>query len=119
MTRLDENQEAEEEEEEGDESHIQSSTSIDHISLISLFTPQRHATATLAQVGTPKVTSCAETFKSIAPWVEVDARIALFGIENADELLDGNPDFVIDCIDNIDSKVKFFFLSFSLLLASY
>lgn len=50
---------------------------------------QRHATATLAQVGTPKVTSCADYFESIAPWVEVDARVELFGQDVADELLGG------------------------------
>lgn len=93
---------------------------------------QRHSTATLAQVGTPKVTSCADYFAEVAPWVEVDARIALFEKDQADDLLDGelaksarrcldllasptpdsrplsvagNPDYVIDCIDNIDSKV--------------
>lgn len=73
-------------------------------------------------MGTPKVTSCAEYFESIAPWVEVDARVELFGQDVADELLageyflaplcsradprTGNPDYVIDCIDNIDSKVE-------------
>ncbi|GAA5991000.1 hypothetical protein JCM10908_006494 [Rhodotorula pacifica] len=74
----------------------------DQVSLSSL---NRHSTATLAQVGTPKVTSCAEYFAQIAPWVEVDARISLFEKHLADELLEGNPDYVIDCIDNIDSKV--------------
>ncbi|KAL8278796.1 hypothetical protein RQP46_008865 [Phenoliferia psychrophenolica] len=74
----------------------------DQVSLSSL---NRHATATLAQVGTPKVTSCADAFEAIAPWVEVDPRIELFGKDTADELLGGNPDYVIDCIDNIESKV--------------
>lgn len=50
---------------------------------------QRHSTATLAQVGTPKVISCAESFNSFAPWVEVDPRIELFSKEMADELLEG------------------------------
>ncbi|GAA6015712.1 hypothetical protein JCM10207_008771 [Rhodosporidiobolus poonsookiae] len=74
----------------------------DQVSLSSL---NRHSTATLAQVGTPKVVSCAEYFASVAPWVEVDARIELFEKDKADELLSGNPDYVIDAIDNIDSKV--------------
>ncbi|GAA5825074.1 hypothetical protein JCM11251_006089 [Rhodosporidiobolus azoricus] len=74
----------------------------DQVSLSSL---NRHSTATLAQVGTPKVVSCAEYFASVAPWVEVDARIELFEKDKAAELLEGNPDYVIDCIDNIDSKV--------------
>jgi len=50
---------------------------------------QRHSTATLAQVGTPKVTSCADSFNSFAPWVEIDPRIELFSKEMADELLEG------------------------------
>ncbi|CEQ41590.1 SPOSA6832_03325, partial [Sporobolomyces salmonicolor] len=75
----------------------------DQVSLSSL---NRHSTATLAQVGTPKVSSCAEYFAQIAPWVEVDARIELFEKDKAPELLEGNPDYVIDCIDNIDSKVS-------------
>ncbi|GAA5956969.1 hypothetical protein JCM3765_006655 [Sporobolomyces pararoseus] len=74
----------------------------DQVSLSSL---NRHSSATLAEVGTPKVTSCAEYFASVAPWVEVDARIELFEKDKAAELLEGNPDYVIDCIDNIDSKV--------------
>ncbi|GAA5933201.1 hypothetical protein JCM1841_002706 [Sporobolomyces salmonicolor] len=74
----------------------------DQVSLSSL---NRHSTATLAQVGTPKVSSCAEYFAQIAPWVEVDARIELFEKDKAPELLEGTPDYVIDCIDNIDSKV--------------
>ncbi|GAA5828151.1 hypothetical protein JCM5353_007806 [Sporobolomyces roseus] len=74
----------------------------DQVSLSSL---NRHSTATLAEVGTPKVTSCEEYFASVAPWVEVDARIELFEKEKAAELLEGKPDYVIDCIDNIESKV--------------
>lgn len=80
----------------------------------------------MAEVGTPKVTSCEEYFASVAPWVEVDARIELFEKEKAAELLEGElssavrsrvslirisltgkPDYVIDCIDNIESKVCF------------
>ncbi|KDE07779.1 hypothetical protein, variant [Microbotryum lychnidis-dioicae p1A1 Lamole] len=74
----------------------------DQVSLSSL---NRHSTANLAQVGTPKVISCADYFASIAPWVEVDARNELFSKEDADTLLEGKPDYVIDAIDNIDSKV--------------
>ncbi|ORY62739.1 hypothetical protein BCR35DRAFT_308979 [Leucosporidium creatinivorum] len=74
----------------------------DQVSLSSL---NRHSTATLSQVGTPKVHSCADYFASVAPWVEVDARVELFSKEDAERLLEGKPDFVVDAIDNIDSKV--------------
>ncbi|KAK4050616.1 hypothetical protein OIV83_003342 [Microbotryomycetes sp. JL201] len=67
----------------------------DQVSLSSL---NRHAVATLAQVGTPKVTACADYFAQIAPWVEIDARVALFSAEDADDLLSGNPDYVVDLI---------------------
>ena len=37
-------------------------------------------------------------------------RIALRSVcilqEGADSLLEGNPDYVLDCIDNIDTKVS-------------
>lgn len=66
---------------------------------------QRHAVATLADVGTPKVLACKKHFQEIAPWVEIDARIELFGIDEAERLLSGNPTWVVDCIDNIQTKV--------------
>lgn len=66
---------------------------------------QRHSVANLADVGTPKVLACKRHYESIAPWVDVDARIELFSLEDAEDLLSGDPDWVLDCIDNIQSKV--------------
>jgi len=74
----------------------------DQVSLSSL---NRHATAVQADVGTPKVTAMKKAFRSIAPWVEVDARVELFQEDAAEELLSGNPDYVIDAIDNINTKL--------------
>ncbi|KAI9312094.1 hypothetical protein BX666DRAFT_1988721 [Dichotomocladium elegans] len=74
----------------------------DQVTLSSL---NRHAVATLEDVGTPKVTAIKSHFKRIAPFVEVDARIGLFNAETADELLAGSPDYVVDAIDNIDTKL--------------
>ncbi|KAI1300994.1 hypothetical protein EDD11_005893 [Mortierella claussenii] len=74
----------------------------DQVSLSSL---NRHATAVQADVGTPKVLAMKRAFRSVAPWVEVDARVELFQEENAEELLSGNPDYVIDAIDNINTKL--------------
>lgn len=91
-----------------------------------MLSDQRHSTATLANVGTPKVVACADYYAQIAPWVTVEPVIALFGLESAPELLAGillpvcctgddetdvmnflgNPDWVVDAIDNIDSKVN-------------
>lgn len=35
----------------------------------------------------------------------MDARVALYSEEAEEELLQGRPDFVLDAIDNIDTKV--------------
>ncbi|CCH59466.1 hypothetical protein TBLA_0B06430 [Henningerozyma blattae CBS 6284] len=80
----------------------------DQVSLSSL---NRHSCANLNDVGTPKV-ECLKTHMSqIAPWCEIEAINELWTIENADRLILENshdnkrPTFVIDCIDNIDTKV--------------
>ncbi|KAI8354336.1 hypothetical protein B0O80DRAFT_478198 [Mortierella sp. GBAus27b] len=74
----------------------------DQVSLSSL---NRHATAVQADVGTPKVIAMKKAFKSLAPWVEVDARVELFQEDAAEDLLSGNPDYVVDAIDNINTKL--------------
>ncbi|KAI7821935.1 hypothetical protein BC939DRAFT_398420 [Gamsiella multidivaricata] len=74
----------------------------DQVSLSSL---NRHATAIQADVGTPKVLAMKKAFRSLAPWVEVDARVELFQEDTADELLSGHPDYVVDAIDNINTKL--------------
>ncbi|KAI2733671.1 hypothetical protein CBS147332_686 [Penicillium roqueforti] len=85
----------------------------DQVTLSSL---NRHAVATLADVGTPKVQCIRRRLEQIAPWVMFDCRNELYGKAASDELLgpwslthDGEgrrPDFVLDCIDNITSKVE-------------
>jgi tRNA threonylcarbamoyladenosine dehydratase len=47
----------------------------DYVTLSSL---NRHATATLADVGTPKVQCIARALRSIAPFVQVDPRVELW-----------------------------------------
>jgi tRNA threonylcarbamoyladenosine dehydratase len=88
----------------------------DQVTLSSL---NRHAVATLADVGTPKVHAMRKRLEQITPWCRIDCRNQLFHANAAEkllgawdyELLDGEeggrmPDFVVDCIDNIDSKVE-------------
>lgn len=58
----------------------------DQVTLSSL---NRHAVATQADVGTPKVKAIHKHFKQIMPQADVDARIELFSMANADDLLDG------------------------------
>ncbi len=67
----------------------------DQVTLSSL---NRHATATLADVGTSKVMSMKRRFMEIAPWVEVEAVNELWTLDKADKLLAGDPAFVIDVI---------------------
>ncbi len=102
----------------------------DQVSLSSL---NRHAVATLADVGTPKVQCMRKRLEQIAPWVQFDCRNELFrGGETAERLLgpwvtsaddsdarypqkqhrrsqqqqqQQQPSFVIDAIDNVDTKV--------------
>ncbi|RDL41616.1 Uncharacterized protein BP5553_01595 [Venustampulla echinocandica] len=78
----------------------------DQVTLSSL---NRHAVATLADVGTPKVSCLKRRLQQITPWVQFDLRNELFCLESAETLLgdlDGRrPDYIVDAIDNIDSKV--------------
>ncbi|KAK4519841.1 3-hydroxy-3-methylglutaryl-coenzyme A (HMG-CoA) reductase isozyme [Mucor velutinosus] len=74
----------------------------DQVTLSSL---NRHAVATLEDVGTPKVRCIKTHFKQIAPFVQVEDCIDLLNADNVDDLLSGNPDYVIDAIDNINTKI--------------
>ncbi|WBW71503.1 tRNA threonylcarbamoyladenosine dehydratase Tcd1 [Schizosaccharomyces osmophilus] len=74
----------------------------DQVSLSSL---NRHAIANLEDVGTPKTLTLKRAIKRFAPWIEIEACNTLYSPESADELLSGNPSFVIDAIDNIQTKV--------------
>jgi tRNA threonylcarbamoyladenosine dehydratase len=76
----------------------------DYVTLSSL---NRHASATRADVGTPKVQSLKRSIAEIAPWVEVDALVELWNVDNEKEngWLQG-ADWIIDAIDNISTKVS-------------
>lgn len=77
----------------------------DQVLLSSL---NRHAVATLRDVGTSKVDCLKEHLLQVAPWVEIDACNRLWTLDSAHGLLFGddfNPTYVVDCIDNIDTKV--------------
>ncbi|KAK9446911.1 uncharacterized protein V1518DRAFT_377765 [Limtongia smithiae] len=74
----------------------------DQVTLSSL---NRHASATLEDVGIPKVESLRRFLEKVAPWVEVETHIELWRKESAAEMLRGTPTIVVDAIDNIDTKV--------------
>lgn len=80
----------------------------DQVTLSSL---NRHAVATLADVGLSKVQCLRRRLVAITPWVGFDLCLEKFDGQSAGRLLgnweDGKkPDFVVDAIDNIDSKVE-------------
>ncbi|KAK2748904.1 hypothetical protein FQN57_007187 [Myotisia sp. PD_48] len=85
----------------------------DQVTLSSL---NRHAVATLADVGTPKVHCIRKRLEQITPWVRLDCRNQLYSESAAEELLAPwsmagdsvtcQPDYILDCIDNITSKVS-------------
>lgn len=79
----------------------------DQVTLSSL---NRHAVATTADVGTSKVDCLKNHLLEVAPWVEIEAVNHLWTLDRAEELIYGgefDPTYVIDCIDNIDTKVDF------------
>ncbi|XP_048543439.1 tRNA threonylcarbamoyladenosine dehydratase isoform X2 [Triticum urartu] len=75
----------------------------DQVSLSSL---NRHAVATREDVGTPKAYCLKKHFSLIYPECQIEARVQLYDSSAEDEILSGQPDFVLDCIDNIDTKVS-------------
>lgn len=76
----------------------------DQVTLSSL---NRHATATRADVGIPKVRSVQQFLHSVVPWVNIDACTDLWNIEaeQSNHWLEG-ADWVVDAIDNISTKVR-------------
>ncbi|KAI9779948.1 MAG: hypothetical protein M1839_007104 [Geoglossum umbratile] len=80
----------------------------DQVTLSSL---NRHAVATLADVGTQKVQCLRKRLEQVAPWVEFDCCNQVFTTANAGSLLgpwepsNQKPDYIIDAIDDVRSKV--------------
>lgn len=77
----------------------------DQVTLSSL---NRHATAELADVGKSKVHCIADHLKKIAPWVIIEPVVALWDVQTEIEknlIGEGEPDWIVDAIDNINTKV--------------
>lgn len=73
----------------------------DQVTLSSL---NRHATATRADVGTPKVLAMQRYLQLAAPMTHVEAMNEMCGPDSIDRVLAGNPDYVLDCIDDRATK---------------
>ncbi|KAL6521365.1 hypothetical protein OROGR_017934 [Orobanche gracilis] len=74
----------------------------DQVSVSSL---NRHAVATREDVGNPKALCLKKHLLTIFPECHVDAKVLLYDSSSEGEILSGHPDFILDCIDNIDTKV--------------
>ncbi|OQR91308.1 ubiquitin-activating enzyme (E1) [Thraustotheca clavata] len=73
----------------------------DNVTLSSL---NRHAVATRADVGLSKANVLKNHLHEIVPQCQVEAMSVMFEENVADELLSGNPTYVLDCIDDVTTK---------------
>ena len=73
----------------------------DFVTLSSL---NRHAFSYRDDVGISKVDATKKYLKKISSDIECEIIQEFLNSENCARLLGGNPDFVADCIDNMDAK---------------
>jgi tRNA threonylcarbamoyladenosine dehydratase len=74
----------------------------DQVSLSSL---NRHCLAVREDVGTQKSACLAKYFRKIMPEADIESMCTMYCKESEEQVLRGSPDYVIDAIDNIDTKV--------------
>lgn len=74
----------------------------DQVSLSSL---NRHCLATREDVGTSKSQCLEKYFKRIMPETRLECMCVMYCKETKDAILADHPDYVIDAIDNIDTKI--------------
>jgi tRNA A37 threonylcarbamoyladenosine dehydratase len=91
--------------------HMLCRAGVEHIRLIdfdqvTLSSLNRHAVATREDVGIPKVIAMKNHLLKTVPYANIDAKVKLFKLEDAEELLSGNPDYVLDCIDHLPTKIQ-------------
>ncbi|CEG48309.1 ubiquitin-activating enzyme [Plasmopara halstedii] len=73
----------------------------DNVTLSSL---NRHAVATRSDVGLSKVSAMKRHLLSIVPDCKIEDMTVMFEAGSADELLEGTPAYVLDCIDDVKTK---------------
>jgi len=76
---------------------------VDH-DLVTASSLNRHAVATAADVGQPKADVVARALSAIRPSLEVDALNAFCAPDILDAVLAGDPDWVVDAIDGVNTK---------------
>ncbi|KAF2071539.1 hypothetical protein CYY_007138 [Polysphondylium violaceum] len=74
--------------------------------LVTLSSLNRNALAQRKDVGRSKVETMKAYFHDICPEVEVEAYQTFFTGDLSEKLLAGEPDYVLDCIDNTTTKVE-------------
>lgn len=75
----------------------------DQVSLSSL---NRHAVATMEDVGLSKAEVMRKKLLKVVPWCNIEAETEMFKKESAERLLEGNPCIVLDCIDDVSTKAE-------------
>jgi tRNA A37 threonylcarbamoyladenosine dehydratase len=75
----------------------------DQVSLSSL---NRHCLAVREDVGTSKTACLEKYFRRIMPEATIEAMNTMYSSDAEEEVLSGAPDFVVDAIDNIDTKIE-------------
>ena len=75
----------------------------DQVTLSSL---NRHAVATMDDVGRSKASVMKKYLQKVIPWCNIEAVAEMFRGCDADRLLAGNPTYVLDCIDDISTKAE-------------
>lgn len=92
--------------------HMLARAGVSHLRLIdfdqvTLSSLNRHACATLADVGIPKATCLQRFLESICPdpsQLKVESVVQMYTSENGEQLLHGDWDMVIDAIDDVPTK---------------
>lgn len=72
--------------------------------LVSVSSLNRHAFTFRDDVGYPKVCSTKNHLSEIYPDIECEVFENFLSQENCEKLLGGNPNFVVDCIDDLETK---------------
>lgn len=72
--------------------------------LVCVTNTNRQLHAMKGHVGKPKARLMAERLRLINPLATIDAREVFYQAETSEELLEGDPDFVVDAIDQFTAK---------------
>ncbi|KAF0699038.1 Aste57867_10383 [Aphanomyces stellatus] len=89
--------------------HMLARSGVQHLRLIdfdnvTLSSLNRHAVATRADVGLSKAQVLKQRLLEIVPRCNIEALPVMFEGAFADELLGGEPTYVLDCIDDVTTK---------------